>query len=495
MNGPTTAAEFTYPSGVAVDPFNGNVIVADANNNVIRLINVTSNNVSTLAGVPGSSGGFLNGPTTSALFLNPYGIAIDPFNGNIIVGDQGNNVIRLINITSNMVSTLAGIPGTAGALDGPISSAQFGTPDGIAIDPFNGNIIVADSFNSIIRLINVTSNMVSTITGVPYLGGYQDGPTTSAVIYIPYDVAVDPFNGNIIFTDTYNSVIRLINVTSNMVSTIAGVPTVPGFLDGPATSAQFNYPYGVTIDPSNGNIVVADAGNNVIRLINITSNMVSTLSGNSFVGYVDGTEELAEFSLPFAVAINPLNENIIVSDANNNVVRSICYPETYFIDSDSDGYGSTTSTLLCQGIALDGISTNSLDCNDHVSYIHPGQQEICNSIDDNCNDLTDEGVKTTYYEDVNGKLELNVTIQACSPPPGYVMFSSSLLGHSSQGQQQQLHSSNHHSSSQGQQQGHHSSIQHHSSNHKQSSLNSANRLEGFRTILFASFFLLYFLLF
>ena len=479
LDGPTNSSLFNNPYGVAIDPFNGNIIVSDSANNVIRLIDITSNNVSTLAGVDGG-GGYQDGPTNSSLFSFPIGVAIDPFNGNVFVADYYNSVIRLINITSNNVSTFAGGLGAgySGYQDGPINSALFSYPYAVAIDPFNGNIIVADTGNNVIRLINITSNNVSTLAGVLGAGaaGYQDGPTTSALFNIPYGVAIDPFNGNVFVADTSNQVIRLINITSNNVSTLSGVAGIAGFLDGPETSALFNYPYGVAIDPSNGNIMVVDHGNSMIRLIDISMNNVSTLAGNGSAGYVNGNGDLAELNHPNGVAIDPLNGNIIVVDSGNNVIRSICSEETYYIDSDSDGFGSTTSTLLfCQSTALIGLSRNSLDCNDQVSYIHPGQQEICNSIDDNCNDLTDEGVKTTYYEDMNGKLELNITVQACSPPPGYVMFSSSLLGQPSQ--QQQLHSSNHqqqlHSSN------HQQQHQNSSTNLNQNSVNSANRLQGF----------------
>ena len=300
----------------------------------------------------------------------------------------------------------------------------------------------------------------------------MDGPASLAQFNSPYGIAIDPFNGNIIVSDSNNQVIRLINVTSNMVSTLAGVSRTSGFLDGPASLAKFSLPQGIAIDPTNGNIIVSDVFNSAIRLIDVVSNNVSTLAGNGIRGYVNGAGDMAEFFLPSGIALDPSNRNLLVVDRNNQVIRSICYNfESYFIDFDSDGFGSNATALLCQSTVSIGFSTNSLDCNDHVSYIHPGQQEICNSIDDNCNDLTDEGVKTTYYEDMNGKIELNVTIQACSPPPGYVMYSSSLFG---QQASQQQHSSNHHSANL-------------NSNHNQKSVvNSANHLE-FKAILLASF--------
>ena len=163
--------------------------------------------VGTLAGT--GTSGYQNGPTTSALFNSPNGIAVDPLNGNVIVADTVNYVIRLINITSNSVSTLAGVNGNIGYQDGPTTSALFNSPNGIVVDPSNGNFIVADSANNVIRLINITSNNVSTLAGTGIRkAGFLDGPMTSALFYLPAGVAINPLNGNVIISDSGNNAIR-----------------------------------------------------------------------------------------------------------------------------------------------------------------------------------------------------------------------------------------------------------------------------------------------
>ena len=321
LDGPETSAQFNYPFGIAFDPSDGNILVADYSNSVIRLINATSNMVSTLAGVAGNNG-YMDGPASLAQFYFPTDVAVDHSNGNVIVADNYNSVIRLINVTSNTVSTLAGIAGTYGYLDGPVSLAQFNYPIGIAIDPSNQNVIVSDSSNNVIRLINVTSNTVSTLAGVAGTAGYLDGPASLAQFNSPYGIAIDHSNGNIIVADNYNSVIRLLNVTSNTVSTLSGVAGTYGYLDGPASLAQFNSPIGIAIDPSNGNIFVADNYNAVIRLINITSNMVSTFAGSAGnIGYLDGQLTIAQFNSPSGITVDTWNGNLLISDTNNNVIR------------------------------------------------------------------------------------------------------------------------------------------------------------------------------
>ena len=181
----------------------------------------------------------------------------------ILITDSVNNRIKILDLTTGMVNLVAG--SHIGFKNGPAFSAQFNTPNGIALDSSNGNIYVADSGNNVIRLINTGTGMVSTIAGVYGAGGYLDGPSSSAEFSYPYGIALDSSNGNIYVADSSNNVIRLINATTGMVSTFAGNGTL-GYSNGPALQAEFNNPYFVTIDPSNGNIIVSDTYNNRIAL-------------------------------------------------------------------------------------------------------------------------------------------------------------------------------------------------------------------------------------
>ena len=334
LDGPALQAEFYSPFGIAFDSSNGNFMVADTANNRIRLSNIFSRNVSTIAGNGFAS--FYNGPVSQSLFNYPTSLAIDSSNGNIMVADAENNRIRLINMISGNVSTIAG-SGVYGYLDGPALQAQFYNPYGIALNPSNGNIFVADTNNNIIRLINMTSGNVSTIAGTGNYG-YLDGPALQAQFNYPYGIAFDSSNGNIFVADTSNSVIRLINMTSGNVSTFAGNGAL-GFSNGPALQAQFYNPYGIAFDSSNGNILVADTYNNVIRLINITSGNVSTFAGNGALGFSNGPALQAEFNNPYGVGFDSSNGNILIADSSNNrIAMSLCFKSfsiIFFIYSSS----------------------------------------------------------------------------------------------------------------------------------------------------------------
>ncbi|HYV93786.1 MAG TPA: MopE-related protein [Chitinophagales bacterium] len=94
---------------------------------------------------------------------------------------------------------------------------------------------------------------------------------------------------------------------------------------------------------------------------------------------------------------------------------------TYYADTDGDGYGDASVTV--QGCSIPvGYVTNNTDCNDANAVIHPGTTEVCNGVDENCNGQIDEGVKTTFYADVDGDGYGNagVTVQACTVQSGYV---------------------------------------------------------------------------
>ncbi|MDD2699058.1 MAG: BspA family leucine-rich repeat surface protein, partial [Arcobacteraceae bacterium] len=173
-DGSSTTAQFNHPRGVAVDS-NGNVYVADVYNNKIRKI-TPDGNVSTLAG---STSGFADGTGTAAKFNFPSGVAVDS-NGNVYVADVDNNKIRKITPDGN-VSTLAG--STSGFADGTGTAAKFNYPSGVAVDS-NGNVFIADT-NNRIRKIDNSTKLTGTPTNSD-VGVYDinltvsDGTTTVA---------------------------------------------------------------------------------------------------------------------------------------------------------------------------------------------------------------------------------------------------------------------------------------------------------------------------
>lgn len=204
QNGATNAtgnlARFDTPLGICVDAL-GTIYVADTGNHLIRKV-TAAGAVTTLAGKAGVWG-TNNGTGSAASFNSPAGIAIDS-RTNLFVSDSNNHTIRKIT-PSGVVTTFAGTPGVDGTNDGPANIALFRKPGEIKIDR-NNTIYVVDSFNHTIRRIS-TNAIVSTVAGQPGSRGAMDGFGSQALFFNPYGLAID-HNGNLRIADTYNQTIR-----------------------------------------------------------------------------------------------------------------------------------------------------------------------------------------------------------------------------------------------------------------------------------------------
>lgn len=315
LDGTGTAASFNYPRSVVIDSA-GNLFVADTNNNAIRKI-TSAGVVTTLAGKAATFGS-ADGVGPAARFNFPNGLALDG-SGNIYVADELNHLIRQVT-PSGTVTTLAGAAGTAGKVDGTGSAARFNNPTGVSVDG-SGNLYVADYNNELIRKIT-PAGVVTTIAGVATISGALDGigyNLTPAEFSNPSSTAVDTL-GNVYVADTGNSIIRRISA-AGVVTTLAGSPTTPGRVDGAGTAASFTTPGGVATDAA-GNVYVADAANHLIRFIT-PAGVVSTLAGTGgTAGSADGAGTTASFNFPTAVAVDGAG-NVYVADYNNDAIRKI----------------------------------------------------------------------------------------------------------------------------------------------------------------------------
>jgi len=302
--------------GIAMDG-NGDVFIADDDDYVIRKIDPTGV-ISTIAGMgyPGYSGD--GGPATSAHLNYPSGLAVDA-GGNLYVADNGNYVIRKIDI-HGVITTVAGtgVWGYSGD-GGPAVSARINGCVSIAFDR-TGNMYIADG-NTRIRKVD-PSGIISTVAGGSMWGYSGDGGSaTLAALAGPCGIACDTL-GNIYFSDQPNNAIRKVS-TTGIISTIAGTG-IGGYSgdDGVATSAKLNSPGGVTMDLQ-GNVYFADEGNNRIRKI-ATTGIISTVAGNGSWDYTgdDGFAVNAAMKLPSALCINSIG-NLFITDRKNYAVREV----------------------------------------------------------------------------------------------------------------------------------------------------------------------------
>jgi sugar lactone lactonase YvrE len=190
----------------------------------------------------------------------------------------------------------------------------FSDPFGVAIAA-DGTIYVADAGESNrIRKISPDGN-VTTLAGGSE--GFADGAGASASFNTPSALALGP-EGNLYVADTGNNRIRRITPDGN-VSTVAGDGTA-GYVDGPAAQAQFNGPIGLTVS-SGGDIYVADTYNDVIRMIT-KEGQVTTIAGGGAPGYADGVQKLALFDTPSGIVVVD-DSSLIVADTGNDRLRKV----------------------------------------------------------------------------------------------------------------------------------------------------------------------------
>ncbi len=308
--------EFYYPVGLAVN--GSNIIVADSMCDRIQIIDGASNK---RVGKPGQygyayldSGALVDGYRENAMFMKPADVAVAP-NGEIVVCDTGNHVIRKIDDT--YVVSLAG-DGTAGYAEGKEGEARFNAPRAAAVDK-DGLIYIADTMNHCIRRLDLAGN-VALYAGAPGEAGYAGGPLLQARFNEPSGLCFSP-EGELYVADAANHAIR--KISNGEVSTAAGYPE-SGFLDGDNASARFNYPRDVTV-LKDGSIAVADSMNHAVRLLSAES--TRSLAGNGVAGKYYGSVENLKLSRPEGICAD--EEFLYISDTLNNRVVAVPLTERF----------------------------------------------------------------------------------------------------------------------------------------------------------------------
>ena len=313
-NGRLMDARFRSPGAIAVG-LTGTLYIADTGNHVIRKV-TSSGIVTTLAGQV-SAAGSTNGQGAYARFTSPKAVAVDA-NENVYVADTGKHIIRKIT-PDGTVTTLAGLAGTSGSLDGSGNTARFKSPSGIAFDPVGGRLIVADYANHTLRAVSLDGN-VSTIAGSPLVSGSVDGPASSARFYNPYGVAVDA-SGNIFVCDYSNHTIRILR-NNGEVSTLAGQAATPGSVDGQGTAALLSNPSAITL-AADDSAYFTDAGKHTVRKLS-ASGAVTTLGGDAGAtsGAAEGIGNTARFTAPAGIAISVDGRLLVANTGKHHLFRS-----------------------------------------------------------------------------------------------------------------------------------------------------------------------------
>ncbi len=419
-DGPAIDAELNLPGGIAFDA-TGNLFIADENNNVVREIVKATGDIITVAGDATAGYGGDGGTATDAELDIPRRVVADSA-GDLFFADYGNNAVRefttpvtvvvsqsstLPTLTAIIASTpsaalgqsvtfvatvsdlspggaipnggtvtfsdQSGTLGTASLVDGvatyttttlaagadtvtasyggtadftpsstgtivtaagdgiegytgdngPATAAELNSPGGVAVNSA-GDLFIADQDNNVVREVVKATGQIITIAGNGIAGYSGDGgPATSAELNDPRDVAVDS-EGDVFIADLGNNVIREVVAATGEIITVAG-DGIAGYSGdgGPATGAELNAPRGITVN-SAGDLFFADSLNNRIREVVRATGDIITIAGDGTAGYTGdgGLATAAEISGPSNVAIDPAGD-VFFTDSGNNRIREV----------------------------------------------------------------------------------------------------------------------------------------------------------------------------
>jgi trimeric autotransporter adhesin len=301
----------------------GNFYICDAGNNVIRMVNAKTGIITTVAGngIEGYSGD--GGLATHASLDLPFHIAIDE-HGNLFISDLLNNRIRKVEKATGIITTIAGtgIQGYNGDGNNALLT-NLTIPMGIALDN-RGDIIISDETGLRLRKLNMKTRIITTIAGSSNRGfGGDGGPATQATFNFIWNIAVDNQN-NIYLGDESNYRMRKIDGKTGIITTFAGNGVLGNSGNGGlATNASFTQPVGIAVD-DNGNTYISDEVLSQIYMVDKKTGIINLIAGKGFGGFSgDGGPAInALLSHPNSLSVDHKG-NIYVSDDFNIRIRKL----------------------------------------------------------------------------------------------------------------------------------------------------------------------------
>ena len=319
-------AQFNQPFLCVTDE-KGGLFLADALNHRVRFIDGKTGICTTVVGTgqKGYSGD--GGPARSATLNEPYALALDK-QRNLYIVDRLNAVVRRVDRSTGLISTLAGtgVKGFAGD-GGPATRAQFSEPNDCFLDNHDG-LLVADVADWRIRRIDLRTGAIATFagTGKPAdrakaRSSGDGGPAVKAVLAGARAVCVDAA-GVVYICEREGNVIRKVDL-SGVITTVTGTGKKGYSGDGGSPlQATLNGPKGLRCDLK-GNLLIVDCENHAIRSVDFSTNRIATLAGGHRGSRGDnGPAVQAELNRPHGCIMDK-DGSLLICDTENHRVRKV----------------------------------------------------------------------------------------------------------------------------------------------------------------------------
>ena len=319
--GPAQDADLDNPFHVDIDPAGRFLYVADCFNFRVRQVDLRTGTIVTIAGtgIQGHSGD--GSPATKAQIDEIYAIQVDS-SGNVYLAQRLHPSIRRIQAGTGTITIVAGTGEAGSGKDGiPAVESEMIEPNDCALDG-KGGLLIADIQDQRIRRLDLGTGIITTFAGTGVKKHTGDGGlATEADIFGARAVCVDG-QGNTYVCEREGNCLRRID-SEGKISTMAGTGEKGYSGDGgPAADALFDGPKALRCD-GRDNVLVVDTENHAVRLVEVASGTISTVAGGSPGPHGDGGDPLeAGLARPHGVVTDSAGE-IYIADSENHRVRLV----------------------------------------------------------------------------------------------------------------------------------------------------------------------------
>lgn len=322
---PALLATLKVPVDASPDEVSGDLYIADASSHRIRKVAGDTGLMITVAGTGVAGDPGLEDVALAANLDTPAAVVFDAVSGQLYFSDQANHRVMSVS-PSGLLAPVAGTgeAGFSGDL-GDADAARLNLPQGLALDVSGTVLYVADSANQRIRRIDLSSGKISTLAGNGSTGFSGDGGKANlAKLFSPLDVAIDSAQQRLYIADSGNDRIRMVNLSTNLISTVAGNGS-SGYEPGEqvATDTPLDTPVGVALASDLGWLLISDQGNQRVRRLDLATNRLVTLVGTGDAGCTRDAGLQSDMVLlePYGLAVGGGNILFVADSQNARILQ------------------------------------------------------------------------------------------------------------------------------------------------------------------------------